>query len=932
MAQQYITDSGQVLVNPGTYVSVTVQSGASNAPTAGVLTIIGEANQGPDWTQEADLSQNAFDPTEFNAVLAKYGSGNIVDAFRAAVSAANDPAIVGAVSSINIVKTNKSTPAQGNVTRSGFNGYATLTALLRGMPGNLINFMSAVSQAEVAPSTGVIAYTPQYDATISFGLRTNGGSLLNAVVPVRTPGPTFTAALTDYVRGIMANGGEQYAPLTGLGGGSVGITAATVPNQPKQLLITIQAGSVMTPAPTQGDTLVIVDSDYGTSHASAIKGTGGVNNAGSYIVVASTNSVTSSTILVQKIDGPVGAAIGAASGTIATTTDDVLCFKAVTISNVTGQSRGATIGLSGTFTTVSNDGTNVVLQTPTSTSWTAQPQIGDTIVMAATFAGINAGFYEVTNSSSNTVSFSRMSDGSAGTTGTQNVVSPITLGTQPFLDEKPSIDGLGKSMEFVGNVEEILTNQATYTGDLLSNSLLVSADEYENSTTIAQGTTNNTYVSGGDIVLEVGCTQPNATMVVGHTQIAFLVGATTIFTTTYAQFPTMAQLAQYISSQSTFSANVPVAKFNNTPPSTLDEGTFGISSSSSENLPGRIKMDAVEWFTNLSGDGLVGPTMISFAGLPDPSFPPQFLSGGAKVGSSSADYTAAIDACERLDTNLMTPLVSQDASLDIIAGLTDPTSTYTVDGVNAYLEAHVIKMSALQMRKNRVAVGSKQAPYDACKEAAGQLSSFRFGLCFQPVMNVSTSGVIQTYQPWMAAIIAAGMQLAAGYKGIVKKFANISGFMDPVGFNSSDPGNTQDALLAGLMILEKVSTGGFRWVSDQLTYTVDNNFVYNSLQAVYLADLMTLDLIARFDRSVVGKSVAEISASTALSILASAMFDYLRLKWIAPSTDAVKGYKNASAKLTGGVMLIAVEIKLAGLIYFVPISMTISEVMQAAAA
>jgi hypothetical protein len=182
----------------------------------------------------------------------------------------------------------------------------------------------------------------------------------------------------------------------------------------------------------------------------------------------------------------------------------------------------------------------------------------------------------------------------------------------------------------------------------------------------------------------------------------------------------------------------------------------------------------------------------------------------------------------------------------------------------------------------------------------------------------------------MAAITACGMQAAAGYKGIVKKFAQINGFVNPVGFNSQNPGQTADALQSGLMFLESVTTGGYRWTSDQLTYDTDNNFVYNSLQAVYVSDLIVLSLIDTYDRLVVGQSVADMTASAALSILDSEMFNFKRLKWIAASTDAPKGYKNASANLIGGVMAINCEIKLAGLIYFVPINMLISPVEQSA--
>jgi hypothetical protein len=39
---------------------------------------------------------------------------------------------------------------------------------------------------------------------------------------------------------------------------------------------------------------------------------------------------------------------------------------------------------------------------------------------------------------------------------------------------------------------------------------------------------------------------------------------------------------------------------------------------------------------------------------------------------------------------------------------------------------------------------------------------------------------------------------------------------------------------AGLLIAQEGAHGGFTWVSDQTTYAKDNNFVYNSVQAVYV--------------------------------------------------------------------------------------------------
>ena len=263
-------------------------------------------------------------------------------------------------------------------------------------------------------------------------------------------------------------------------------------------------------------------------------------------------------------------------------------------------------------------------------------------------------------------------------------------------------------------------------------------------------------------------------------------------------------------------------------------------------------------------------------------------------------------------------------------GLTEASSTYSVDSINSYLKSHVLKMSQTKNRKNRLAVVSKKAAYDIVKEAAQTLVSNRVALTFQDIKDSNASNVITVFQPWMAAIVAAGMQAAGTYKGIVKKFANVSGVIGPSGFNIKLMSQKEDALKAGLMFMEPVTTGGFRWVSDQMTYSIDNNFVYNSLQANYIADLIVLDLIETFDRLAVGQSVADMTATAGMSILQARMSNYFRFKWIAPSTDAALGYKNATVRISGGVMLIAVEIKLAGILYFVPISLSISAVEQVA--
>ena len=195
---------------------------------------------------------------------------------------------------------------------------------------------------------------------------------------------------------------------------------------------------------------------------------------------------------------------------------------------------------------------------------------------------------------------------------------------------------------------------------------------------------------------------------------------------------------------------------------------------------------------------------------------------------------------------------------------------------------------------------------------------------------------LQYFQPWMAAGLAASMQAAGFYKGIVNKYANCNGVVQAAGdYNDQNDDQETTALLAGLLPLRRdLDAGGVLFVSDQTTYGSDNNFVYNSLQAVYVADTMALTLAQRMQRAFVGQSVADISASQAVGYVKNILADFLTLKLIAPSDGAPKGYQPGSivVNISGTTMTVNLIVFLAGLLYFVPIVFQINQVQQSASA
>lgn len=204
-------------------------------------------------------------------------------------------------------------------------------------------------------------------------------------------------------------------------------------------------------------------------------------------------------------------------------------------------------------------------------------------------------------------------------------------------------------------------------------------------------------------------------------------------------------------------------------------------------------------------------------------------------------------------------------------------------------------------------------------------------MTFQDVKAVGISGTIVQFQPWYGAVIAAAMQSVGLYKSIMHKYANISGIVTPFAdFNPLNNGQKEDAILAGLLILENPPTGGFRWVSDQTTYGKDNNFVYNSLQVMYTVDFMALDLLRSFDNFAVGQAIADLSAANALVFLKGKLDQYFQNKLISPSDGAPAGYDAAAIEIEGPVMKVFANVYVTNAIAFVLINLNVSQVTQTA--
>jgi hypothetical protein len=491
-------------------------------------------------------------------------------------------------------------------------------------------------------------------------------------------------------------------------------------------------------------------------------------------------------------------------------------------------------------------------------------------------------------------------------------------------DANANEKGYGKSFELIDSTPGDIAVLGVDAG------LVVSSQEPEIEFSVKRQdtNTNESYNVKAEIALTIGYDGTTATVSVSNGILTTAVtgGSGSNLSINLSQYPTMSDLASFISSQPGYSASS-ISSSNSLSPIRLDEvSAVGICSSQGEEA-GRIKKAAYNFASKIAQSSSVDFEFIASQGLPAEMASVQYLSGGAKGSTTAADIVNAIPALEGIKVNFVVPLFSRDASDDIADGLTESGSTYTIDAVNFAIKSHILAMSTVKLKRNRIAMLSKEASYQDAKQHAQTLASYRCVMFSQKSSQVDSQGNIIEHAPWHTAVIAAGMQSAGFYKSLTNKFANIISFKDPSGFDSGNPGDLEDAIDAGLMILQQENAAA-KWVVDQTTYGFDSNFVYNSLQAVYMADVLAIQLAESLERFAVGQSLADLDSAGIIAFIGKKMDEFRRLKIIGASDDAPLGYKNLAVSINGPIAEVKLEAKLATAILFIPIQLELSQIQS----
>jgi hypothetical protein len=940
MALTYIDTNGTLKI-PGAYSSVQVVNSASGLASNGIVAIFGEAESGNSYTDE-DVSVSSFGPDQYSAVTAKYISGPLVDAYRAAANPSQDGAVRGAPQRILLVKTNVGTKALLALTRAGFSNYGNLRVKAAGALGNMI-YSSTVTAGEVPATVSATFAAPIATAAQTYDLRfrLNGGAenpvsaVATFVTPtaflgqVRTTGPGLAATLANF--SVRALGGQSRGTLAA---SQVTTGTLAVAVSGNNIVLTI-AGNTWAATPSVGDSLFIPT-------ASAIKGTAANENSGSYIITAADSTTISATKLYNDTGTFEAPAVVAPTDIAATT--DIQCFSPISFTNATGTDRGVLIGKVGATLAGALSGSNLIVTI--STSWASLPQAGDIVLIPSTAPAVigdaAGGYYTVVSATASTVTLTRLSDDRAAI----GFVATVTTAVTNFQCLRPAIDGVSKTLEITKGASDtgspVFFNSATFAPRAFSTSTELFSSSAEAAATITLNRQSDgvseTIRGGGKTVLKIGYIGTSCLVVTSAASIVLtpVGGSGTTQTALYKDFKTLSDLAKWINSKVGFIAALGSNIYGQLPPTVLDVGTYTAGTSNTLGAyTCRIKNDSYDLTLTVSQSPYVEFSTVSMSGLPDTQAITYFGSvpgtEGTKGGTSNANIVAALATMERLSCNFVVSAFSRDASSDIVDSLTDSASAYTIDAVNANVLAHVVKMSAFKRRRPRQGFVSIRSTFELAKDHAQNLASPRISCTFQDIKGIGQDGSIVQYQPWYGAALAAGFQAAAFYRPIFNKQVQCSGVLQAAGdFFDGDDSLVEDALSAGLLTYRARPSGGFAFVSDQTTYGVDNNFVYNSIQAIYAADLSAVTIAQEMENAFVGQSFADVSAAVALSYLKGILVELRRLKLITASSDAPSGYKNASITISAPSMLVGVELKLGTGIYFIPVQVLVSQVQQSA--
>jgi hypothetical protein len=937
-----VTFNGATIYKPGAYSEEIIDLGGGFpvGPT-GIVAIFGESTSGTPGAQVPDITQNVFAPDQMQAIIAEYGSGPLVDACNFLFAPAADGAIPGGANSVYIYKTNASTQASLTLP----NNYGTLQAQSYGTSGNFITYSDVAVPAQPAQTTSTASFNltgAPFDQIVS------GSPHLNDALAQE--------AQSDAMSAYLSFSGETATPISATLDGQT-LTPGVYSTGAASL-----AGSGAGNLTFNGaGTYVIITSSTLTTGAGGTPTmtlSGGATAANIFWVVGSSATINSG--FTGTFQGNVLADVsitdtlgGTVNGSLVALTGAVT-FSAATIVHSQASSQ---LGAAGSFaalanSTVTNTGSSSFYGNVGTSPGTSVTLGGGTIIAGS-------GLTLVLRINGAAASLDNTFTLPGGTVTAALLQAALTAGGNWSLGVPSGMTFTvsGTNAAAYLNIEQALGSNPQRNGhgqnfDLVSGSLLAPINiaaglytsESENMSVITINNTGTLTVEsgtiGGQLVLLIGRTgggNVGPVVTVNATNLLLINNSVAEYTIPLANFTSLYTLVQFVngSTGGLWTAQLASTLVGQLPTSALDEVTNVGANSAGGSLPAQLKDDAYatqQFFLQSANVSLVQTTGQGVDGLPDPQGP-TYLTGGTLGGTSSASIVNALAALQSVHVNSYVPLFSRDASADIVDGLTDPSSNYTIDAIHQAVKTQLSLLATTKARSECQGYLSLHDTYTNCKIESQNLADARIQLAFQDVRQTNSLGNIIWFLPWAGACMLAG---ARGGSPIglpmTHKYFNMSGIRQTAqpmttpeaqivqGFNPAT--QYDDAIVNGMTFWEAPMTGGFRLVVDNTTYGADANWVYNRANVLYAADVLAYDFRNQLENIYVGRKNT-VAAAEVSSVCASILSSYLAQGITVSTSDAPSGYKQLIVQIVGNTINVSVTVKLVEGIDFVLATITL---------
>lgn len=402
------------------------------------------------------------------------------------------------------------------------------------------------------------------------------------------------------------------------------------------------------------------------------------------------------------------------------------------------------------------------------------------------------------------------------------------------------------------------------------------------------------------------------------------------------------ELVDFINAQTGYTASLLSVSNSAKDSNELDPVTVADVKTSATTLR-RLQYEILEL---LNTSGRVEATLAAtpIEGLPANTSGAQ-LTGGAQGASINSDFSNGYSASLAEDYNMLLPAISRDAADDIAdvdLGFTDASSTYTIESVVEAAKTHLNLRGSIKNRKEAQGMFGVR---ETTKAAAFSFISARGSELLQGTMQdivvVDETGSVSVKQPHILAAIAAGIRLGTEVgEPLTHKFPNIiqaGHIINPTTRLESGDFNSgldvDEAIENGVLFVEKAQ-GGLRFVVDNTTYGIDDNFVLNRGSVIEASFFVFKTLRETAESLFVGKKV---SNGLALSIK-NAVRNKLRelnapeVNIITSSDDAPEGFREDTFVVTvsGNTARVQVEFKPVVGLDFVLFDFTLGDIQQSA--